>query len=619
MQNLQAALSMLQRLPDAKLFPAHWNGKGHSGYIKWGEHSSADPAQITAWAKQWPTCYFCVAAQASNVTPLDIDNKKGKNGSATLLDLVLDNGQLPDTLIAQTPSGGLHYLFVGKSAVTVGKLGTGIDTPVMVPVPGSTVPGKGEYHIVKEAPLARTPEWISRLAGEAKERDPDCQTPACELDLEHNIDRATRYAMEAEPSLQGSGGDQHAYSVACRLRDLGVSENTCAQLMLEHWYPRCEPNNKPEFISRKVRNAYRYAQDKAGHEAPDALFPLHMPNGKLFTSFNDLCTNLQPPRYIVKKYIEEETTALWFGDPGNLKSFMAVDMGVAIATGQEWAGRGTTQGTVFYICGEGHGGIARRLVACKQQRGISNDMQVPFYVSNSSIAMTNDTHVIAVRDDILRLSQEFGTPKLVIVDTLAANFGAGDENSTKDMGLFINLLTRLRKDLKCSVLVVHHSGHGDKNRGRGASALDAGIDAVYKVHRDDMMVCLRMPTKMKDGEPQPDTWFDVQVKNVGIDEDLSPVTSLSLAHLPGFVETAKVKVIKLDKWKGLIRDMVIEEERVPIENVQAEYKARREEDGMSYDRANFGRAVKTLIAANIILREGDLLVDPSRAEILPES
>jgi hypothetical protein len=432
------------------------------------------------------------------------------------------------------------------------------------------------------------------------------------LDLEHNIDRATRYAQEAEPSLQGSGGDQHAYSVACRLRDLGVSENTCTQLMLEHWYPRCEPNNKPEFISRKVRNAYKYAQDKAGHEAPDALFPLHMPNGKLFTSFNDLCANLKPPRYIVKKYIEEETTALWFGDPGNLKSFMAVDMGVAIATGQEWAGRGTTQGTVFYICGEGHGGVARRLTACKQQRGISNDMQVPFYVSNASIAMTNDAHVVAVRDDILSLSQEFGKPKLVIVDTLAANFGAGDENSTKDMGLFINLLTRLRKDLSCSVLVVHHSGHGDKNRGRGASALDAGIDAVYKVHRDGMMVCLRMPTKMKDGEPQPDTWFDVRVNNVGIDEDLSPVTSLSLAHLPGFVETVKTKPLVLDEYKGIIRDMVVEEGKVNIENVLAEYKARKEEVGQKFYKQNFNRDIDALIKANIIQKEDGFLIDLAR-------
>ena len=37
-----------------------------------------------------------------------------------------------------------------------------------------------------------------------------------------------------------------------------------AELMLEHWYPHCQPNDQPAFVRAKVANAATYGQNAPG-------------------------------------------------------------------------------------------------------------------------------------------------------------------------------------------------------------------------------------------------------------------------------------------------------------------------------------------------------------------
>jgi len=46
--------------------------------------------------------------------------------------------------------------------------------------------------------------------------------------------------------------------------------------------------------------------------------------------------DLEPPKYLIEKYIEEDTTGAIFGDPGSYKSFFALDMSLCVATGTNW-------------------------------------------------------------------------------------------------------------------------------------------------------------------------------------------------------------------------------------------------------------------------------------------
>ena len=87
------------------------------------------------------------------------------------------------------------------------------------------------------------------------------------------------------------------------------------------------------------------------------------------------------------------------------------------------------------------------------------------------------------------------TPRLIVLDTLARNFGGGNENDTKDMNQFVTNVDAVRQAWGCTVLVVHHTGHNSTDRGRGSSALKAALDSEYQLTRqeDSKVVCVKIP------------------------------------------------------------------------------------------------------------------------------
>ena len=96
------------------------------------------------------------------------------------------------------------------------------------------------------------------------------------------------------------------------------------------------------------------------------------------------------------------------------------------------------------------------------------------------------------------------TPNLVVIDTVARCFGSGDENSTRDMNNFVKAVDKIKKKYGCTVLLVHHTGHGTQERGRGSSVLIGALDSEYKIKKSEDNIVTLSCTNMKDGvEPKP--------------------------------------------------------------------------------------------------------------------
>jgi hypothetical protein len=132
---------------------------------------------------------------------------------------------------------------------------------------------------------------------------------------------------------------------------------------------------------------------------------------------------------------------------------------------------------------------------------------------------------------ITAIEQSAGHPSLIVLDTLARCFGGGDENSTQDMSNFVMACDLLRRRYGCTILVVHHAGHGDKSRARGAIALKAALDAEYRLENESGL--LLTATKMKDAEtPLPLAMKLVSVELPDLrDEDGNAVTSAAIELL----------------------------------------------------------------------------------------
>ncbi len=223
---------------------------------------------------------------------------------------------------------------------------------------------------------------------------------------------------------------------------------------------------------------------------------------------------IREPRYLVDGWIEENTFGVVFGEPGACKSFFAQDVAACIATGSDFHGHECRQGRVVYVVGEGLAGIPRRFEAWARHRNVPLDKEVPLQIIPVSIPMLDAKTVGEAINAISNSEICQDDLKLIIIDTLARNFGDGDENSTKDMSIFIAAIHRMMAQFNCTVLVVHHSGHGEKTRARGSSTLRASADTECLIGGKNGTVELHH-TKSKDGPKHDKITFCLEQVELG--------------------------------------------------------------------------------------------------------
>jgi len=221
-----------------------------------------------------------------------------------------------------------------------------------------------------------------------------------------------------------------------------------------------------------------------------------------FKSAEDLLAAPKPVSWLIKDILDENALAQVFGDPGTMKSFVAIDVGLCIATGRDWHGYSVRKhGPVFYIAGEGHAGISRRLRAWEIAHEASIK-GVPFFVSDRPAQFLDERSAEEVVAAVDELIESYGTPVLVIIDTLNRNFGPGNESDTADMTSFISCVDdKLRCRYRCTVMIVHHTGLKEKSRARGSMALTAALDWEYRLSQGANEIRLLTNTKVKDHEP----------------------------------------------------------------------------------------------------------------------
>ena len=266
-----------------------------------------------------------------------------------------------------------------------------------------------------------------------------------------------------------------------------------------------------------------------------------------------------PPQWLVRDHIEADSLALAFGDPASGKSFYAVSLACCVATGHRWYGHKVKAGPVVYVAGEGHNGLRRRMSAWEHEVGASLT-DAPLFISTAPAALCDPASIADVLAAIADVKSQGEPPALVVIDTVARNFGPGDENSTRDMGAFIQAADTIRTQYGCTILLIHHTGHTDKGRARGAMALKGALDAEYRLDKDDDGVVRLEATKMKDASLPGPLAFRLQGVGLGVFDDegveaTSAVLALTEYHPkkpksgPG-----KWQVVAIEKLEGLHRE-----------------------------------------------------------------
>jgi archaellum biogenesis ATPase FlaH len=218
--------------------------------------------------------------------------------------------------------------------------------------------------------------------------------------------------------------------------------------------------------------------------------------------------NLPAPTWLVDKAIPAGGLVGMYGQPGVGKSFISIDLAMCVATGTPWFSREVAQGFVIYISAEGGTGIGKRVLAWLATHQIHpQDANIAWLVESIPVS-TDSTQMGQLLDRIVDEVRRH--PSLIIIDTLARCFD-GDENLQEDMGRFIAGVDLLRKELGCTVLVVHHT-RLDGNRERGNTSFRGAVDTMIAIERSDDLIELKC-NKQKDDEEFP----DIQLELVKVD------------------------------------------------------------------------------------------------------
>ena len=302
--------------------------------------------------------------------------------------------------------------------------------------------------------------------------------------------------------LQGQGDDAYEFIEAGAGRDKLVALVKAAQIITTVDQVTMPERLNP--IINEVQTATLPAEDIAKEfesEPPAPPIPAKPPkqiNIEHWDSIQD-----EPVKWMIDKVLPVGSFSALFGPPGSFKSFIALDIAEAIATGRTWMGNEVSeQGAVLYLCGEGFGGVGARIKAIKHHHGTGDG--APIYVIRHQLNLRSSVEdfnalMIAVENLVTELGINF---KLIIIDTLARAFGGGNENDSSDMGSFISSCGRIQQIIQdCALMILHHSGKDATKGLRGHSSLLGAVDTELELIRfEDSMKGIIRTAKQKDGE-----------------------------------------------------------------------------------------------------------------------
>jgi hypothetical protein len=232
--------------------------------------------------------------------------------------------------------------------------------------------------------------------------------------------------------------------------------------------------------------------------------------------FNDL-DDIPDAVPLIDGVLDVDTVALLVGKFGTYKSFLALDWAAAVATGQHWQGhRVPVAVPVVYVAGEGVSGMKRRARAWAKTHGS---------IQRGMFTLIRVATRLKVADDLIQLDQVLKRTgaRLLVLDTLHKVAPDIEENSSKDAGIVMDIISQLKeRHPGLTVLLAHHSGYGGEHA-RGSSSLEDDSDTVF-------LVKLGADGKSEDRSPETPR---ILVHRKAKDQELNPAIQIKLVAVEG--------------------------------------------------------------------------------------
>ena len=459
---------------------------------------------IHAWWTQRPDANIGLAC-GDGLLALDVDPGAIEAfGAEAVAGLELDWMGKPKS---HTPRGGFHLLMREPEGVqlrnSAGRIGRGLDIKcaggyIVAPPSRVVDPARkidGEYEWIEPldcAPdgLPDAPAWLAQAIAKADEQ------PTVPVNNETNA-----------PIPEGRRNDTLA-SVAGRLRRVGLDGDAIAGALRAVNNERCQPPLDESEVEHIAASIARYEPqiDLAGEaasgvdltaflakpaQAGDSLEPAIVSVGELVKAN----PALRPP--VMHGLLREGETMNVIAAPKTGKSWLTLDLAIAVATGQPWLGMYPTEsGEVLIIDNELHAETsAHRIPKVAEARGVAMRQIATSLSIDNLRGRLRDMHQMAAYFDVI----EPGRFKVIVLDAFYRFIPRdGDENDNGTMRDIYNSLDAYAKRLGCCFILIHHSSKGnqsvkavtDVGAGAGAQSRAADAHLVLRPHEEQDVIVL---------------------------------------------------------------------------------------------------------------------------------
>lgn len=244
---------------------------------------------------------------------------------------------------------------------------------------------------------------------------------------------------------------------------------------------------------------------------------------------------------LIKGVLTKGEMSLLLGESQSGKSFLAIDIAMAVARGIDWFGRRVRRGGVIYQAGESATGVRRkRFPAYRKHYQVGHEPLPVVLLQEQLDLYSSDEHVEAFIEECKHWARTFDCPlELIVIDTFNKATPGANENDGKDMGVVLARCDRIRQATGAHVMLVHHLNAGG-TKARGHTSLFANVENVILCRyvpdhsdADGRKIREAVIAKQKDGEDGVSFKFVLPQIEIGKDADGDRVTSCIVAPPSG--------------------------------------------------------------------------------------
>ena len=309
-----------------------------------------------------------------------------------------------------------------------------------------------------------------------------------------------------------------------------------------------------------------------------------------------------PPKWWVKGVIPQAALGVIFGPPGSGKTFLALDIGCAVARGEPWRGIRVNPGRVAYIAAEDAAGVRHRLKAYALHNNVLPGSMPLAILADSPSFMKNEDVA-----EVLKALKAWGAVDLIFVDTWSRVIAGFDENSAEHVTKAIKYCEALHRHTGAIVILIHHSGKDSTKGARGSTALLGAADCEIEITRSDDDRVAQI-TKLKNSMDGMEFGFKLAPVEVARDEDGEPIMSCVVEHTqakkkaksrkPGDVGEIILRLLNEHSLGGPLAEAELIE--LAVNQMVLTPGAKRDQRG-----ANAGKALLRLIADSRVTRDSN--------------